>query len=58
MANLMLGVLIRQCLNRRIANKATLDHELKDRQEDLITKVVRADWQFTTATACRRWAAS
>ena len=51
MAEIELGVLIRQCLNRRIAEKATLQSEVKAWQEDRNAKVVKVDWRFTTADA-------
>jgi hypothetical protein len=51
MAEIELGVLIRQCLNRRIADKATLTNEVKAWQDDRNTKVVKVDWRFTTADA-------
>ncbi len=51
MAEIELGVLIRQCLNRRIADKATLTNEVKAWQDDRNTKVTKVDWRFTTADA-------
>lgn len=51
MAEIELGVLIRQCLNRRIADKATLTNEVTAWQDDRNTKVVKVDWRFTTADA-------
>jgi transposase len=51
MAEIELGVLTRQCLNRRIADKATLDNEVKAWQVDRNAKVVKVDWRFTTADA-------
>ena len=51
MAEIELGVLIRQCLNRRIADKATLESEVKAWQVDRNAKVVKVDWRFTTADA-------
>jgi hypothetical protein len=51
MAEIELGVLSRQCLNRRIANKATLGSEVKAWQVDRNAKVVKVDWRFTTADA-------
>jgi hypothetical protein len=46
-----LGVLIRQCLTRRIADKATLEREVNACQKDRNEKVVKVDWRFTTADA-------
>jgi hypothetical protein len=51
MAEIELGVLIRQCLTRRIADKATLECEVKAWQDDRNAKVVKVDWRFTTADA-------
>ena len=51
MAEIELGVLIRQCLNRRIAEKVTLVSEVKAWQDDRNAKVVKVDWRFTTADA-------
>jgi len=51
MAEIELGVLIRQCLNRRIAEKVTLESEVKAWQVDRNAKVVKVDWRFTTADA-------
>jgi transposase len=51
MAEIDLGVLIRQCLNRRIADKITLASEVKAWQVDRNAKVVKVDWRFTTADA-------
>jgi hypothetical protein len=51
MAEIELGVLIRQCLNRRIADKITLASEVKAWQVDRNAKIVKVDWRFTTADA-------
>ena len=51
MAEIELGVLIRQCLNRRIAHKATLQSEVKAWQADRNAQVVKVDWRFSTADA-------
>lgn len=51
MAEIELGVLIRQCLSRRISDKPTLEKEVKAWQTDRNTKVVKVDWRFTTADA-------
>jgi hypothetical protein len=51
MAEIELGVLIRQCLNRRIADKITLASEVKAWQVDRNAKVVKVDWRFTSADA-------
>ncbi len=51
MAEIELGVLIRQCLSRRIPNKSTLEKEVRAWQKDRNAKVVKVDWRFTTADA-------
>jgi hypothetical protein len=51
MAEIELGVLIRQCLSRRISDKETLECEVKAWQVDRNSKVVKIDWRFTTADA-------
>jgi hypothetical protein len=51
MAEIELGVLIRQCLNRRIAEKAVLQREVKAWQDDRNAKFVKVDWRFTTVDA-------
>ena len=51
MAEIELGVLIRQCLSRRIPDKTTLTKEVKAWQIDRNAKVVKVDWRFTTADA-------
>ena len=51
MAEIELGVLTRQCLNRRIPDKATLEREVNAWQNDRNAKVVKVDWRFTTADA-------
>ncbi len=51
MAEIELGVLIRQCLSRRIADKVTLESEVNAWQNNRNAKVVKVDWRFTTADA-------
>jgi hypothetical protein len=51
MAEIELGVLVRQCLSRRIADKVTLEREVTAWQNERNLKNVRVDWQFTTADA-------
>jgi hypothetical protein len=51
MAEIELGVLIRQCLSRRIPDKSTLEHEVRAWQSDRNAKVVKVDWRFTTSDA-------
>ncbi len=51
MAEIELGILTRQCLNRRIPDKATLEREIKAWQNDRNEKKVKVNWRFTTADA-------
>jgi len=51
MAEIELGILIRQCLSRRIPDKSMLVSEVNAWQKDRISKVVSVDWRFTTADA-------
>jgi hypothetical protein len=46
-----LSVLARQCLGRRIPDRATLEREVAAWQERRNAQVVKIDWQFTTADA-------
>jgi hypothetical protein len=51
MDEIELGILTRQCLNRRIPDKATFEREVKAWQNDRNEKVVKVNWRFTTADA-------
>jgi hypothetical protein len=51
MAEIELGVLVRQCLNRRIPDKVILEQQVLAWQNDRNVKVVKVDWRFTTADA-------
>ncbi|MGA8623211.1 MAG: IS630 family transposase [Pseudolabrys sp.] len=51
MAESELGVLASQCLDRRIANKQILAHEVTAWQDHRNNHHAKADWQFTTANA-------
>ena len=51
MAESELGVLASQCLDRRIANKQTLAHEVTAWQDHRNKRHAKADWQFTTTNA-------
>lgn len=51
MAEIELSVLSRQCLNRRIANRATLQREVRAWQVRRDSQSGRVDWRFTTADA-------
>jgi hypothetical protein len=46
-----LSVLARQCLDRRIPDRATLDREVATWVRDRNAAVVKVDWHFTTAEA-------
>jgi hypothetical protein len=50
-AEIELGILIRQCLSRRIPDKSMLISEVTTWQKDRNSKVVSVDWRFTTADA-------
>src|SRR5205085_1397057 len=51
MAESELGVLASQCLDRRIADKQILAHEVTAWQDYRNKHHAKADWQFTTANA-------
>lgn len=51
MAEIELGVLVRQCLNRRIPDKVSLVREVSAWQYDRNEKAIHVDWRFTTADA-------
>lgn len=51
MAEIELGVLIRQCLKQRIPDKASLEREVNAWQSDRNSKVVKVNWRFTTSDA-------
>jgi len=51
MAEIELSVLNRQCLNRRIPDKATLTTEVKAWVEERNAQIVKVQWRFTTADA-------
>jgi len=51
MAEIELGVVRRQCLDRRIPDFSTLTGEVAAWQHDRNTVQVKVDWQFTTAEA-------
>ena len=48
---IQLGVLASQCLDRRIADKQILAHEVTAWQDHRNKNHAKADWQFTTANA-------
>lgn len=51
MAEIEIGVLARQCLNRRIPDQQTLKNEIKAWNKVRNDKAIRVDWRFTTADA-------
>ena len=51
MAESELSVLSRQCLGRRISDRATLEREVAAWVRRRNTHNVKADWHFTTADA-------
>ena len=51
MAEIEIGVLSRQCLNRRIPDQETLKHEIAAWEKERNEKAACVDWRFTTADA-------
>jgi hypothetical protein len=51
MAEIELGILSRQCLDRRIPNREKLAHEVAAWQSRRNAELARVNWQFTTADA-------
>lgn len=51
MAEIEIGVMSRQCLNRRIATKAEMVRELKAWMCKRNQAIIKVDWQFTTSDA-------
>ena len=51
MAEIELSALVRQCLGRRIPDKAILIREVKAWEDQRNSEVVKVHWQFTTADA-------
>lgn len=51
MAEIELGVLIRQCLKQRIPDKASLEREVNAWQTERNSKEVKVNWRFTTSDA-------
>ena len=51
MAEIELSALVRQCLDRRIPDRAMLAREVKAWQDQRNSEVVKVHWQFTTADA-------
>jgi hypothetical protein len=51
MAEIELGVLARQCLDRRIPHQEILTQETEAWQDQRNRDTVRVDWRFTTQDA-------
>ena len=51
MAEIELGVLARQCLDRRIPDEEVLAHETEAWQDRRNRDTIRVDWRFTTEDA-------
>lgn len=51
MAEIEIGVLSRQCLNRRIPDQATLQLEIAAWQQERNQRAVQVDWRFTSQDA-------
>ena len=51
MAEIEIGVMARQCLERRIPDRAVLRREVKAWQERRNREAVRVNWRFTTEDA-------
>lgn len=51
MAEIEIGVMVRQCLDRRIPDQNTLKREIKAWQDERNKKGVCVNWRFTTADA-------
>ncbi len=49
-----LGVLARQCLNRRVGEEACLVREICARETERNRQAARVNWDFTTADARRK----
>lgn len=51
MAEIEIGVMVRQCLNRRIPDQDALKREIKAWQDQRNQRGIRVDWRFTTQDA-------
>ncbi len=51
MAEIEIGAMVGQCLNRRLPDRETLRREVNAWQQRRNREVVRVDWRFTTADA-------
>ena len=54
MAEIELGVLTRQCLDRRMPDQKTLQQETQAWQGPRNRNAIRVDWRFTTKDALSR----
>ena len=50
-AEIEIGVMVRQCLDRRIPNQSVLRREVGAWQQQRNQDAIRVDWRFTTADA-------
>ena len=50
-AEIKIGVMVRQCLDRRIADQSVLRREAGAWQQQRNRDTIRVDWRFTTADA-------
>jgi hypothetical protein len=51
MAEIELSVLSRQCLDRRISDKESLQREIAAWEQTIKSRFSKIDWQFTTVDA-------
>lgn len=51
MAEIEIGVLARQCLNRRLPDQQTLKREINAWKKSHNNQAIRVDWRFTTEDA-------
>ena len=51
MAEIEIGVMVRQCLDRRIADQSVLRREVAAWQQQRNQDAIRVDWRFTTEDA-------
>lgn len=51
MAEIEIGVMTRQCLNRRINDQETLKREIKAWQDERNKQAIQVNWRFTTEDA-------
>ena len=51
MAEIEIGVMVRQCLDRRIPDQSVLQREVAAWQQQRNQDAIRVDWRFTTEDA-------